>query len=721
VKPSKYAASGALDVSSYTNTWGTDHASAETKNGAMSFEQMNGFINEIIVQPPWRGRADVEADYYDSNQYDAETLQEMKTRGIPPIVVNLIAPTINMVLGLEAKTRTDWVVKPELDQYEDAALAMSQKLKEAERMSGADRANADAYDNQIKVGLGWVEVGYNKQDPFGYRYSCQFVHRREIWWDWHDNDPGLAKARYLVRRKWYDEDVACAYFPQHEALIKGALRGWSNFDPSQLDTAAPLYIDLDHERNFAWQEEEWRDSLRKRICIYEVWYRTYSRGFIVRFKNGQVKEFDDQNPVQLAAVNAGMANIEAVVIPKMRMSYWVGPHRLADMETPYPHQEFPYVPFWGFREDRTGTPYGMIRAMKPLQDEVNARRAKMLWQLSARRVFVDEDAVADHDKFKDEVARPDMYASVNTMKGKYKVTDRIHIEDNTGLTAQQFDVYQDSKQSLQDAAGVYASQLGKKDGSADSGIAISQLIEQGTTTLAKINDNYGVARMLVGNRLLALISFDMAGKEESVKVQQFGAYKRVKFNQKKTDPVTNRTYLNNDITRMQMSVVLADLPQTPTYRMQQFMELTKMVATLPEQVQMAVIDIVINASDIPDKQEILKRLRDTLGIGSKPQEDMDEEELAEFQAKQQEAQRQKQIQQRIEAATAAELESKVPLNDAKTELTLVQADAIKVESSLAPELSRHASTAQAVEEQEQAAELANQPPPVQQQPQQIEG
>lgn len=717
----KFEASGSLDVSAYSNTWGNDYAKGEETKGMMSFEQLNGFIGEIIEQPAWRARADVEADYYDSNQYDAETLQQMRERGLPPIVVNLIAPTINMVLGLEAKTRTDWVVKPELDQYEDAALALSQKLKEFERMSGADRACADAYAHQTKVGLGWVEVGYNKHDPFGYRYRCEFVHRREIWWDWHDNDPGLAKARYLVRRKWYDEDVACAYFPQHEKLIKGALRGWSGFDPSQLDTADPMYIDLDHERDFAWQDEEWRDGLRKRVCIYEVWYRTYTRGFIVRFKNGQVKEFDDQNPVQLAALNAGMAELEGVVIPRMRMSYWIGPHRLADMATPYPHQEFPYVPFWGFREDRTGVPYGMIRAMKPLQDEVNARRAKMLWQLSARRVLIDEDAVADHDAFKDEAARPDMYGIINTMKGKFSVKDRIHIEESAGLTAQQFDVYQDSKQTLQDAAGVYQSQLGKKDSGADSGIAISQLIEQGTTTLAEINDNYGVARMLVGNRGLALISHDMAGKEESIKVQQFGSYKRVKFNQKKTDSVTGRTYLNNDITRMQMSVVLADMPQTPSYRMQQFVQLTDMVRTLPEQVQMAVIDIVINASDIPDKQEVLKRLRDTLGLGTKPPEDMDDEELAEHQAKQAEQQRQKQLQDRAIAAEVAELESKIPLNDAKTELTLVQADALKVETGLAPELSRHSSTAAAIEEAEQQSELAQQPPPPQQQPQPFEG
>lgn len=684
----KYRASGSLDVTAYSGTWGDDYAKTKLSEGALSFDQINAFIREIVDQPRWRQRADIEADYYDSNQYTAEKLQDMKDIGLPPIVVNLIAPTINLVLGLEAKTRTDWVVKPENDRDVTAAEALSARLKEAERMSGADRANSEAYAHEVKVGLGWVEVGYNRFNPFGYRYRCDFVHRREIWWDWHDNDPGLERARYLVRRKWYDEDVACAYFPQHKELLKGALRGWSNFDPSTLDTADPMYMDMEHERDFTWGEEEWRDGMRKRLCIYEVWYRTYTRGFIVRFKNGQVKELDDTNPVQLAAINAGLATVEAAIIPKMRLSFWCGPHRLVDMETPYPHQEFPYVPFWGFREDRTGVPYGMIRAMRPLQDEVNARRAKMLWQLSSTKTYIAEDAVADHTKTAAEIARPDAYVVVNTMKGKWGLKDRIQTEESTGLNAQQFQVYQDSKQSINDTVGVYAAQLGSTKGSADSGIAISQLIEQGTTTLAEINDNYGTARALVGNRLLALIVHDMKGKEEAVTVEKFGQSRKVKFNNPKTDKTTGRKYLDNDVTRMQMSVVLAEMPATPTYRMQQFMELTKMVATLPEQVQMAVIDIVINASDIPDKQEVLKRLRNTLGLGAKSPEDMDEQELAEYEQQQQEKQAQKQLQDRAAAAEVAKIESEIPLNDAKTELTLVQADALKVESNLAPELSR---------------------------------
>lgn len=677
--------SGTLDTNTYSSTWGVDYAKDDPE--ALSYDRMNQFLGEIIEQPRWRERADIEADYYDSNQYSIEDLQNMKAKGIPPIVVNLIAPAINMVLGLEAKTRTDWVVKAEIDQYEEAALALGVKLKEGERMSGADRAISDAYAGQVKTGLGWVEVGYNKANPFGYRYRCESIHRREIWWDWHDHDAGLSKARYLVRRKWYDEDVAIAYFPQYKDLIHNAVRGWAGWDPTIYDTAVPYYMDDSVERTFAWSEEEWRDTLRRRVCLYEVWYRTVERGFIIRYSNGKVVEFDEKNPVQAAAIHAGLGQLEASVIPKMRMSWWLGPHRLVDIPTPYPHQEFPYVPFWGFREDRTGVPYGMIRAMRPLQDEVNARRARMLWQLSAKRVFIDEDATSDHGKLQREVARPDVYAKINTQKGKRAIGDMIKVEDNSSLTAQQFEVYADSKQTLQDAGGIYQQQLGKK-GAADSGIAISQLIEQGTTTLAEINDNHQTGRKLVGDRLMSLIVSDMKGRPSQVPIERMGKRKSVKFNTPKTDKTTNTQYLENDTTRMQMSVVLAELPATPTYRMQQFMQLTDFVKGLPEQLQTALVDIVINASDIPDKQEVLKRVRETLGIGGKDPNEMNQEELQQYQQQQQEQAAQKAIQNRMQLATVQLEESKVAMTNSTTELNMTKSDQAKVEANLNPELTR---------------------------------
>ena len=108
------------------------------------------------------------------------------------------------------------------------------------------------------------------------------------------------------------------------------------------------------------------------------------------------------------AVASGFIEPVSAVIGKVRLAWFMGPHKLSDGPSPYPHNKFPYVPFWGKREDRTGVPFGLIRGMMFLQDEVNARIAKMQWGLASVRTTRTEGAVIDDDDtFRQEVARPD--------------------------------------------------------------------------------------------------------------------------------------------------------------------------------------------------------------------------------------------------------------------------------------------------------------------------
>lgn len=664
--------------------WAGMDAQPITDPDAMDLPKLNSFLYGIQEQPTWRARADIEADYYDSNQLNSQALRLMADRGIPPIVVNLIAPTIDMVLGLEVKTRSDTICRPESEKDTDIAMAMTNKMKEVERLSGADRATADAFAAQIKVGLGWVETNWNYGNPFRYPLRESYVHRREIWWDWMDDDPMLTQARFLTRRKWYDEDVAIGYFPQFADLIKNAVRQWADWDPTQFETAPPYFMDNRCERDFAWADEEWRDTQRKKVCLYEVWYRTVKRGLIIRSNEGRVIEFNRGNPLHQAAVTQGIGQLQEALIPKMRQAWWMGPYRMVDIPSPLPHQDFPYTPFWGYREDRTGVPYGMIRRMLPLQDEVNARRARMLWQLSARRVIGDEDVVTDWDKMLREVARPD--AAIKLNKNRVNKRGELRVEDNQSLTAQQMEVYLDSKKTLQDSAGVFLEQLGKA-GAADSGIAISQLIEQGTTTLAEINDNHKFGRIGVATKRLAHVKVMLADKRNVVvNIERLGKRKKVKLNVPRVDADTGVAYLDNDVTLLQTHMALDDVPATPTARMEQFRQLTDLVKGLPENLQAAVITIVVKASDIPQKEEMIQALKNALGIQDSDPENMTPEE-------QEQMKQAMADQEKVKAMNDALMEAEVQLKEmqgklasANAALSKAKTAQILVESNIKPEL-----------------------------------
>lgn len=660
----------------------------------LSIENLCAFLQDIDYQPPWRRRADVEADYYDSNQYDSKTLQEMERRGIPPIVVNLIAAAINLILGMEAKVRQDWVVRADDDEKVDFSQAMTKKLQEAERETNADKACSDAYAGQIKAGLHWVHVRRQRLNPFGYPYVVEPVHRREIWWDWQDLTPNLERARWLIRRQWYDLDVILHMFPRHKKLIESISSGWSMFESrSQVDVGETLYQDYLTERQFLFDYDTWRNLDRKQAMLYEVWYRVPRWTYILTLENGFKSEFDKSNPVHRAAVTRG-ATVEYTTMLDMRLSWWLGPHRLMDIPTPFPHNEFPYVPFWGYREDRTGVPYGHIRAMKPLQDEVNARRARMLWQLSARRLIGYDDAVKDKRAIEQEIARPDaaIWLDAKARRQGLSINDVLKVDDNLGLNAQQMEAYRDAAERLQDVANVFKEQLGKAGG-ADSGIAISQLIEQGTTSLAEVNENYTFGRRGVGRQLFSLVKSDIGTRETEVKVKQHGSgrLKRVKLNERKQDEEGGFTYRNNDVMQTNCSVVLDAVPASASFRQHQFKELADLVKKLPPELQAPMLDMVVEASDAPYKDEIVRRIRDVLGIKEQDPEQMSPEERAAFEQKASFEDMMAQLEAALQqlAVERADLENKqidadTELKEAQTAKTTVEAERLRREPIVKP-------------------------------------
>lgn len=582
----------------------------ELKDTALPREQVELFMSELQSQPGWRREADRAADYYDGNQISPETAEILKERGQPVLISNLIKPTIDTVLGMEAKTRTDWRVRPEVDEQcsDDMAEGLSVKLKQAEVESRADRAVSDAYAAQCKGGLGWVEVA-REYDPFKCPYRVRYIHRREIFWDWRAEQPDLSDARYLIRRRWLEMDHAIALMPQYATLFRMCATAWSGFDPL-IETDTGLIQSFDVERDTRLSTTDFRDVERQRVCMSEIWYRKWVRGYVMRLPNGTVLEVDFKNPRHNEAIVAGAVQIEQATFQKVRLAWYLGPHFLYDVPSPYKHGHFPYVPFFGYREDLTGVPYGLIRSMISPQDEINARKSKMLWQLNSRRVITDGDAVMDHNKAAAEVARADAYIVLNANR---KPTSTFRVEPAGELATQQFQVMQEAKGEISESSGIHKTMMGQQSG-ASSGTAINSLVEQGLNTLAEINDNYRFARRLVGEMLFELVKQNLMQGPSKATIGEGKQKKVIPLMTPSVDEQTGQQIIVNDVSAVRAKVVLDDIPSTPTYRMQQLQMMTEITKSLPPNLQAAVIDFVIEATDMPKRHEMADRLRAVIGI-----------------------------------------------------------------------------------------------------------
>ncbi len=538
---------------------------------------------------------------------------------------------------MQEKSLTDWILRVEDNDLQPVADAMGYKLKEAERETHADRACLDAFASQVKAGLGWVEVG-NESDPFGYPYRIDEVPWKELAWDQRARKPSLKDAQYIRRQRFYRKDDVMAAFPGQEFPITVA--GTSE---DFMVWAEPEQLLREHAniRDLSRYDSERQDRRRDTVAVEEVWYRVKVPGYVFWMPDGTPKIFDENNQAHLMAYNRGLIEPKAKRLTKMRQGFWIGPHCLADRWSTLPHNEFPYVPFFAHQEARTGVPYGLIRVMRPLQDEVNTRRAKMMANLNSVRVLADDDAVADHDKARADVARRNAYIMLNANR---RNSDGFRIDKNQELNAQQWEVYQDAVAKIQETSGIKDSLLGGVDKGANSGVAIQQLIDQSLTTLGKINANYREARNQVGTLLLAHVVSDMAKKRDIELAYQDkqGAAKSVVVNAPAIDDA-GYEYLKNDITRIKMKVVLDEVPSSPTYRAQQFQEIMRVLQSMPENVQQLMIPVMVEASELPNRKEVAKMLREQLGI-SEPTTD-------------EEAQKQQIAKQQADAMQQAEMQA----------------------------------------------------------------
>lgn len=650
----------------------TAHArdQAPAERGALSVTQLERWLEEIRDQPAWRREADKACDYFDGNQLDADTIARLEDKGLGTLVTNLVQPTVNAVLGMEAKTRSDWRVSGDDDKFQDVAEALSAKMHEAERETQADVANSDAYAGLIKAGFGVVEVSRNS-NPFQYPYRVTSIHRSEIFWDWRSRALDWSDARYVVRKKRYDADHIAAFFPRHREMILAAAnwRDWADYLTSEARMSAELLNDAMQGRRTTWDDLDWRDVDRRVVTCFEVWYRVWVRGLVLSLPGGRTLEFNERNEVHRALVAAGAVQPKLAVYDKIRTAFYIGPIRVLDRATN--RRRFPYIPFFGYREDLTGVPYGLIRAMISPQDEVNARAARMMWLLNSRRTFIDSDALDErYNSMSDanrELGRADAFLVTNPAATR----GQIKVENNFELSQQQFQIMQERKQAIQEAAGVYAAMMGQTS-NASSGLAIQSLVEQGVTTLAKINDNYRIARRGVGNALLDLIKEDMTEQTE-ILVDNGTVKRRVIVNIPRRDPATGQSYKENDVQTAPVKVTLTDVPSTPTYRAQQFAAFAEILKSMPPNMQGLLIPFALEMSDFGKRKEMAEFLRSQLGIQADP--NSPEAQAAKAQADE-------AAQAQMQAAMA-DAQSKIAEREAKTQKLLAEAEKIRSEAGAA--------------------------------------
>lgn len=648
------------------NDTGADSAGAS----AFNLTRLNRLVADCDNQPDWRSRADMAAAFVDGKQYSPEQEQALLAEGMTDVrPTNLINRVIRSICGSEAKARTDIKVEADDDETQDVCDVLNASMKEAQRETYADMAVSEAYFGQITTGVGWVEIA-EENDPLEYPDRISAVHRSEMWWDWKSTDVVLRKdCRWQCRKRWADLDELEAQLPQFKSLLRNVSNGWAGFAfDSTMDDGDRIALDNAWHNESRWtnyrRRSDWYDSTRKRVKLYEVWYKCPAIGVIMHLGPSRRLLYDPSNKMHQMAVASGKVQVTKQLTTQVRMSLFAGPHRLQDIATT--RRNFPYVPFFAYRDDEDQSPYGLVEGMISPQTEYNARRIRINWLLRARQLVLDEDALATKAnslaEVADQVMRPDQIVVLNQNRVN-KTSTAFQIGNNLEMQKEQIEVMQDAKQLIQDVPGVYGSQLGQAASGVTSGIANSLLIEQGAVAMGDLNDNYRNSRrmvfeLLLENQIKRHLNANlqvMIGSGSSRRVVVLNAF----------DPKTGQ--IINSVADADVRVGLGEVPSTPAFRMQQQQQIATIIGAMqamPQAVQI-LAPTFIEATDLPNRQELADDLRRATGMPVAGDKAAQQAQQAQQQAQ---AQQDAQVKQEMIGLNMQKLDADIALAKSASEL-----------------------------------------------------
>lgn len=546
------------------------HDKAADKD-AMPVQKLESLLSSVAYEKNWRQTSDLCCDYYDGKQMTHEQAELAQRSGIDFKECNLIRVPVNATLGTEATGRRDPKIECDDDDMADVADVMQVKLKEAQRETYADMAISNSYASQVKAGAGWVEVSRNS-DPFGYPYRVQDIHRNSIFWDRHSKRIDLSDCRWMLRKEWRDLDEVMATFPDKSDILLQALSNWAGFlsldstlDNFNLNSAFETY------GRFMTRRNDWLDTTRKMICTYEVWYRVPKIGIAMKVGNRWV-DWDRNNPAHLEAARRGMVELRKGPTMQMRQAMYAGPFRLLDRAVK--RRRFPYIPFFAYRTDKDGEPYGMIHAMLGAQDDYNDRYQRIQWLMRSVQMFIESDAVdTDYNNVLDiakGLMRPDLLAVMKPNK-----LGAIKLQNALQLQPEQLSVMENAKNLIHETGGVFPQQMGTTSG-ATSGLAINSLVQQGVVSQAELNDNYSLGRQMVYEELLDLITEDHMRPNMEARIGSGDGRRVVVLNT--FDPKTGEPA--NVVADAAIRTGLSEVPSTPAAQMQMSQQLSSVLTSM---------------------------------------------------------------------------------------------------------------------------------------------
>lgn len=583
---------------------------------------LGDYMRELDISRENRFDQAKDEDVYDNIQWDETDAQVLRDRGQMPLVYNVTSASIDWITGTERRSRADFKVLPRRKDASKPAERKTQLLKYLSDVNRVPFTRSRAFEDAVKVGIGWLEDGIGGEDGEEPLYS-RYENWRYVLHDSLANEPDLSDSRYLFRAKWVDLDIACAMFPKRKELLERSAAAADDILSLDLygdEAMDQKEVELDRQGSQGRGDRIDRFT-RRRVRLIEGWVRQPVTEKKVAGGDFAGEVYDPMSRGHRESIEAGEAATRQAMMLRMHVAIFTPVGMLWHSPSPYRHNRFPLTPIWGFRRGRDGQPYGLIRRLRDIQDDINKRASKALYILSTNKVIMDEDAVPDDtsvEEFIEEVNSPD--GVIRKKKGSH-----LEINAERELSQWHLELMARSISMVERAAGVNDDNLGRKT-NAQSGIAIQRRQEQGSMTTVKFFDNLMFASQIQGEKQLANVEQFMEERKAFRITNMRGSPEYIEVNDGLPE---------NDIVRTKADFIISEGEWRASMRQAAVDELLQAMKNFPPEVVMVMLDLLVENMDLPNREEIVKRIRSVTGQRDPDAEEPTEEEVAQVQAKRQ--------------------------------------------------------------------------------------
>jgi hypothetical protein len=608
----------------------------------------------------------MDCDFYDSLQWDPDDAAVLRDRGQMPLVYNEVAPMVDWLIGTERRTRVDWRVLPRAEDDVELADTKTKVLKYVSDLNRVQFLRSRAFADAVKGGVGWMDDGV-RDDPTADILYSKYEDWRCVLWDSNAYEHDLSDARYLFRWRWVDEDVALLMFPDRADAIRQAVEegthlttdGW---EEETWYTAHDLH-NVKTGTLYAAGVGQLADARRRRVKLIEAQYRKPARVQIVEDGPLRGAIFNPADRALADAVGRSGSMIVDKLMMRVHIAVFTETRLLGMGPSPYRHNRFSLTPIWCYRRSRDRLPYGAIRRVRDIQQDINKRASKALFMLNSNQILAEEGATEDWESLRDEADRPDGVVV-------YRAGRKLEIRRDTDAATGQIQMMELAMRGIQRSGGVADENMGRQT-NAVSGKAIEARQLQGSVVTTEPFDNLRLATQVQGEKQLSLVE-QWYTQEKVIRLTGAkGALEWTRINQPEVQPDGSVRWIN-DVTASMADFVVSEQDYAGTLRQVMFENLNNLAARLPPEVSLRVLTIAMEFSDLPNKDEIAEQIRKITGERDTSKPMTPEEEAA---AQEQAAAQTEAMELQRESARAALAEQQAKVREINARAAKLEAEA----------------------------------------------